>query len=514
MDGVRGNAPLSPHLGNPPTVGYTYGDASGIAAMNMQSSSLALQEDKRQSGSRKRPFNLLRWFSLISMAVIGTVAVALGTVSTRFVIEESVQRDALLTAQFIQAIASAEVRHVSIANVRTMGELLDPRQDRSFTDVDPQARAAARAEFLDHIEHLPDVILANIYAPDRQVIWSTNPALIGTNIHADEDLDRAFNQKIPVSASYHNVDKAREEQKFVTPPDYIFIENYIPLFDADGKNVTAMVEIYKEPKDLITRMERGLALIWLATALGGGLIYLGLYWIVRRAAILLAAQQKQLIANETFVALGEMSSAVAHSLRNPLATIRSSAELALEFDSGPAQKNIHDIIGQVDRMSKWVRELLQSLRPLSDVPEPVNLVATLHECLVAFEQQIARTGVRVVFQPQSTPMVLSQPVQLAQILNSLLANAFESMDKGGTLTVQLEPSNDRRVCVMLSDTGKGMNEEQRTMAFRPFFTTKTGGLGVGLVLVKRIMERFGGGVTLDSREGEGTNVRLVFQPVP
>jgi signal transduction histidine kinase len=275
-----------------------------------------------------------------------------------------------------------------------------------------------------------------------------------------------------------------------------------------------MVEIYKEPKDLIARMERGMVLIWLATALGGGLIYLGLYWIVRRAAILLAAQQKQLIANETFVALGEMSSAVAHSLRNPLATIRSSAELALEFDAGPAEKNINDIIGQVDRMSKWVRELLQSLRPLNDDPEPVNLVAALHESLVAFEQQIARAGVRVVFHPQHTPMVLSQPVQLTQILNSLLANALEAMDKGGTLTVSLEPSDDRGVCVVLSDTGKGMNEEQRTMAFRPFFTTKTGGLGVGLVLVKRIMERFGGGVTLDSREGEGTTVRLAFQLVP
>lgn len=275
-----------------------------------------------------------------------------------------------------------------------------------------------------------------------------------------------------------------------------------------------MVEIYKEPKDLISRIERGLALIWLATALGGGLIYLGLYWIVRRAAILLAQQQKQLITNETFVALGEMSSAVAHSLRNPLATIRSSAELALEFDNGPAHKNIHDIIGQVDRMSKWVRELLQSLRPLNDDPEPVNLVAAIHDSLTAFEQQIAKAKVQVVFNPRQTPMVLSQQVQLTQILNSLMANALEAMDKGGTLTVTLEPTDARGMCVVVSDTGKGMSEEQRKMAFRPFFTTKQGGLGVGLVLVKRIMERFGGAVALGSREGEGTCVRLSFKLIP
>jgi signal transduction histidine kinase len=472
------------------------------------------EEGDVRLSSRKQPFNLLRWFSLISLAVIGTVAVALGAVSTRFVITESVQRDALLTSQFIQAIASAEVRHVSLPNVRTMGELLDPRKDKDFPDVDPMARANARGEFLDHIEHLPDVILANIYAPDRMVIWSTNPALMGTTIHADEDLDQAFSNKIPVSASYHDVDKSRMEQKFVTPPEYIFIENYIPLFDADGDKVTAMVEIYKEPKDLIDRMERGLILIWLATALGGGLIYLGLYWIVRRAAILLAAQQKQLITNETFVALGEMSSAVAHSLRNPLATIRSSAELALEFDSGPAHKNISDIIGQVDRMSKWVRELLQSLRPLNDEAEPVNLVAALHDSLMSFEQQIAKASVHVVFAPKETPMVLSQQVQLTQILNSLLANALEAMDNGGTLTITLEPTDSWGVSVVVSDTGKGMTEEQRSLAFRPFFTTKQGGLGVGLVLVKRIMERFGGSVSLGSREGEGTSVRLSFKLIP
>ncbi|CAI8934849.1 Histidine kinase [Pseudomonas sp. IT-196MI5] len=471
-------------------------------------------EGEARLNTRKRPFDLLRWFSLVSMVVIGMVAVALGAVTSRFVITESVQRDALLTSQFIQSIALTELRHVSIPDTPSIGELLDPRNDQDFPDVDPLSRADFRDDFIDHIKHLPDVTLANIYAPDRRVIWSTNPALTGTAIYDDEDLERAFSSRLPVSSSYHDVDKSRMEQKFLKPPKFIFIENYIPLFDADGSTVTAMVEIYKEPQDLINRMERGLVLIWLATALGGGLIYLGLYWIVRRAAILLATQQKQLITNETFVALGEVSSAVAHSLRNPLANIRSSAELAIEFDSGPAHGTINDIICQVDRMSKWVRELLQSLRPLNDEAEPVNLVAALHDSLMAFEQQINKARINVVFKPDQTPMVLSQQVQLTQILNSLLSNALEAMDDGGTLTIRIEPRDARRVSVRVSDTGKGMSKEQRAMAFRPFFTTKQGGLGVGLVLVKRIMERFGGAVTLESREGEGTTVRLLFNLAP
>ncbi|MBC3419641.1 ATP-binding protein [Pseudomonas sp. RW3S2] len=475
---------------------------------------LAPRSDSHDLASTERahkPFDLLRWYAWVSLAIILSVAMGLGLISSRFVIDESVERDALLTAQFITAIADAEVRHVAIPNVRTMGELLDPRLDEAMPEVDPEARRKARGEFLDHIAHLPDMLLANIYAPDRTVIWSSNPALIGKLIHVDEDLDRAFEYKMRVSASYHNFEQARSEQKFVTPPEQLFIENYIPLFDADGERVTAMVEIYKEPHDLIVRIEHGLMLIWLAIVVGAGLVYIGLYGIMRRAARALAVQQKRLVNSETFVALGEMSSAVAHSLRNPLASIRSSAELAQAFDEGPAQKNINDIIGQVDRMSQWVRQLLQSLRPLNDSAVPVDLAKVLHESLQAFAVPLARSGVQLDVQPLPVVQVLGHPELLGQIFASLIGNALESMEQGGRLKVEVVRQDRRMLVLRMSDTGRGMNEQQQRMAFRPFFSTKQGGLGVGLVLVKRIMERFGGAVRLSSREGGGTRVSLSFR---
>ncbi|MFK0310646.1 sensor histidine kinase [Pseudomonas sp. NPDC090233] len=464
------------------------------------------------AGSPRKPFDLLRWYAWVSLAFILSVAVGLGLISSRFIIDESVERDALLTAQFITSIADAEVRHVAIPNVRTMGELLDPRTDHAaLPGVSPQARRKARGEFLDHIAHLPDMLLANIYAPDRTVIWSSNPALMGKLIEGDDDLDRAFEYKMRVSASYHNFDQARAEQKFVTAPEHLFIENYIPLFDADGERVTAMVEIYKEPHDLIVRIEHGLIRIWLAIILGAGLVYFGLYGIMRRAARLMAVQQKRLISNETYVALGEVSSAVAHSLRNPLASIRSSAELAQVFDEGPAQRNIDEIISQVDRMSHWIRQLLQSLRPLNDEAVAVDLPQALQDSLQSFAVPLARGGVTLDLQPLPAVQVLGQPALLGQIFNSLIDNALESMEQGGRLRVEVVKQDRRSVTLRLSDTGKGMNERQQRMAFRPFFTTKQGGLGVGLVLVKRIMERFGGSVRLSSSEGRGTRVSLHFR---
>jgi two-component system sensor histidine kinase HydH len=456
-------------------------------------------------------FNLLRWFSLGSFFIIAAVALGLGYISTRFVVEESIERDSMLTAQFIQAIGDAEIRHASITPNRTMGEMLDPRGDSAYSDVDPGSRAAARTEFLDHVAHLPDTLLAVVYALDRTVVWSTNPELVGVRIENDKELDESFEMKETVSTSYHQIDEERPEQMLLREPKYLFIENYIPMFNADKSKVIAMVEIYKEPADLVARIQRGFKSIWLATLLGGAVIYLGLFWIVWRASELLESQQKQLIANETFVALGEMSSAVAHSLRNPLANIRSSAELAQEIASQNTQKNIGDIINQVDRMSRWVRELLMSLRPMNDDYEAVDLVLIIDDTLGAFDALIKRSGVEVHFTPKVCPPVVSQQVLLTQILNSLIANALEAMPGGGVLSIEIESPQTGHVCMILSDTGKGMTKQQQQMVFKPFFTTKQGGLGVGLALVKRIMERLEGSVELTSQEQAGTRVCLNFK---
>ncbi|MDQ3204526.1 MAG: ATP-binding protein [Pseudomonadota bacterium] len=455
-------------------------------------------------------FNLLRWFSFGSFFIIAAVALGLGYISTRFVVTESVERDSMLTAQFIQAMGDAEIRHASISPNRTMGEMLDPRQDQAYPDVEPATRASARVEFLDHVEHLSDILLATVYAEDRTIVWSTNPELIGVNIQNDQELDDSFAMKEAVSTSYHEIVEERPEQRLLREPDYLFIENYIPMFNADKSKVVAMVEIYKEPVDLVARIQRGFKAIWFATVLGGAAIYLALFWIVRRAAKLLESQQQQLITNETFVALGEMSSAVAHSLRNPLANIRSSAELAQEIASQSSQKNIGDIIQQVDRMSRWVRELLVSLRPMNDDHEAVDLVLVIEDTLNAFAALIQRSNVEVRFTPQACPPVVSQRVLLTQILNSLFANALEAMPDGGVLTIAVHSPHAGQVHMTLSDTGKGMSKQHQQMVFKPFFTTKQGGLGVGLALVKRIMERFEGSVALTSQEQEGTRVSLNF----
>lgn len=458
-------------------------------------------------------YDLLRWFSLVSVLIITIVALALGFVASRFVVNESIQRDAALTAQFIQSLASTEVGTHHLPH-HQMGEMLDPRKDLVYSNAARTKRQVARREFLEHIDNIarqPDSLLVTIYAPDNVVIWSSNPALIGTKVDEDDQLNESFATKRRVFATYHDVVPEREEQKFPRPPKGFFIENYIPMLNASGDAV-AMIEIYKEPSDLVARTQHGYILMWLATSVGGALIYLALYRIVRHASGVLAAQQKQIMQNETFVAMGEMSAAVAHSLRNPLASIRSSAELVQEFAPPTFQRNVSDIINQVDRMSAWVRDLLATSSPSAAAAEPVDPIAVIHETLAAYQPQIRASQIDVELSlPDAAQPVVSQRVLLLQVLNSLVSNALEAMPKGGTLGIDLSTTAaERKLAIVVSDTGDGISEIQRKRLFQPFTTTKQGGLGVGLVMVKRIMERFGGTVAIQSKQNEGTRVELTL----
>ncbi|AYC32959.1 GHKL domain-containing protein [Pseudomonas cavernae] len=464
-----------------------------------------------QMAAGPKPFNLFRWFSLASLFIIVAVAIALAVAATRFVMTESVDRDAMLSAQFIQSIADVEILHAHFPPSLKMGEFLDARVDGAQFGIPNDQLARVRREFFDHITRMPDVLLASVYAADGVIIWSTNANMIGQRVLENDDLSEAFRSNKTVTTFRRKAHGGPIEGQFQRSPRGQYIENYIPLVDSTGK-VACVIEIYKEPQDLITRMNRGYMLLWLATAIGGTVIYVSLFWIVRHASGLLASQQRKLIDNETLVVLGEMSSAVAHGLRNPLASIRSSAELALDADSPSVHKNLDDIITQVDRLSKWVRELLLSSRPLSDEYEKVNLVEAVHEALTTYEQQIRRAGIQVDWTPEPAPAVVSHPVLLSQLLSSVLSNAIEAMPKGGRLNLTLDADKRKQHLILtVSDSGSGMSPALLEKAFKPFHTTKRGGIGVGLVLVRRIVERFGGEVHIESRENLGTDVHLTFR---
>ena len=224
-------------------------------------------------------------------------------------------------------------------------------------------------------------------------------------------------------------------------------------------------------------------------------------------------EEKTRSETEALVVIGEMALSVAHSIRNPLANIRSSAELILDEINADSKSHVQNIIDQADRLSYWVRDLLVFSRLPEAGSENVDMVAVLRESVENFAGRFSQAGIAVdwIDAEVGLPPVMGNRSLLLQAFNSIIANAVEVMPNGGKLTLQHQLEQPQgRVKLSIADTGHGMSETQLELAFKPFHTTKPRGLGIGLTLVKRTLERYQGSVQITSRENAGTRVELTF----
>jgi signal transduction histidine kinase len=271
--------------------------------------------------------------------------------------------------------------------------------------------------------------------------------------------------------------------------------------------------LYKRPLALTESLQQAHLYILIGAGLSGLFLYLSLFGLSRRADVVIHTQRKRLVETEILATVGEMGSAVAHGIRNPLASIRSSAELSLGASHAVAIDSAKDIIAEADRLEEWVRNLLSYSNPLSVATEAFALHALVADSMEHFSREMEKRSISSRFDPsQDLPLAKGDPLLLGQVLHSLLANAIEAIQQGGRIEITCRSIPARQLVELtVRDSGPGMSRDQLARVFTPFYTTKTKGLGVGLTLAKRIVEHSGGRVTINSNPGHGTAVRLSMQ---
>ena len=174
------------------------------------------------------------------------------------------------------------------------------------------------------------------------------------------------------------------------------------------------------------------------------------------------SQQRRLVDNETLTAIGEMSTAVAHGIRNLLASIRSSAELIHDGDLAQARDAATDIVGQSDRLESWVGELLAYTRPIDEASASVALQPLVARCLGEFEREMQRRRIRThTTLAADLPAVRGDALLLSQVLGSLLANAIEALDTEGEITVRDDwVRGQAQLRLSVQDSGPGLTSAQ------------------------------------------------------
>ncbi len=231
---------------------------------------------------------------------------------------------------------------------------------------------------------------------------------------------------------------------------------------------------------------------------------------LRHQAGVLAQAEEQLRHADRLSALGKLSAGIAHEVRNPLASIKGTAEiLSDKFKPGDKEYEFVEIlIKEVNRLDAVIVGFLDFAKPKPPKLTLSNINDIILSVLKLTEHQIERSGINIETRlGDNLPSVYADPEQMKQVFLNLIINAVQAMPDGGELEVESHRNSSEIVCT-LSDTGIGISNEQQNDLFTPFYTSKKDGTGLGLAIVYRILEGHKGEIKFTSEENKGTRFTI------
>jgi signal transduction histidine kinase len=220
---------------------------------------------------------------------------------------------------------------------------------------------------------------------------------------------------------------------------------------------------------------------------------------------------------QRFAALGEMSAALAHEIRNPLGAIQGATHL---LASSPTLENSEDrecvriMSSEIERLQAVVDQYLRFARKSENRVE-VSITHLIKKSIQAVEPKALKTKTRIEWKaPSPDIFCATDPLKLEQVLINLLTNACEAFSQN--LKVEVSDSSQRPECfrIRISDDGPGIPPHVLPNIFTPLFTTKSAGSGLGLPICKKIIDSLGGSIRVESRLGEGTTFEIELKKIP
>ena len=450
--------------------------------------------------------------SLLTIAVITTVQAGVQWILLR---DDLLERESMATGQIVRADADATLRPEDFAGWQT-------------------PEAAARFErFARRALLNPDVRRVKIYNSEMRVVWSDEPRLVGEHFADNARLRRALQGE-----TIARLTRGGHAENVYEGDLQDAVEVYVPLVLSGRTPGTAriagVVELYKDRSQMAASISRGQRTIIGTSIAGAAVLFVTLFGLVRRASRRLGRQahdlarqtealatadrelratQEQLRQRERLAAIGEVSAAVAHGIRNPLANIRASAQVAM--DTGIGGRHLDRIISETDRLNRWLHALLDMVRPFKVRLAPVAVNALVSDVADLLRERAVAAGVTMdLALAAGAPTLVGDDVQLQQAVLSVIENALDALPRGGTLTVRTERAGDDEVAIVVDDDGPGIPPEARARVFEPFFTTKSRGTGLGLAITHKVVEGHRGHVSVEPRTPAGTRVRIVLPVSP
>jgi signal transduction histidine kinase len=223
-----------------------------------------------------------------------------------------------------------------------------------------------------------------------------------------------------------------------------------------------------------------------------------------------ARMAQEMVANERLSAVGRMASVIIHDIKNPMGTLRVYAQV-MKKKSGneEAAKLADEMIRQVDRFVNMTQEILDFTRGVSSMNiQELDFAEVMGGVLDFIEKDLTKNNVQLIRKTQFQGNLKMDQDKMVRVFYNIASNARDAMPQGGSLTVVTEPS-DGFVKIEFTDSGSGMPEEVKRKMFEPFMTYgKKHGTGLGMAIVKKVIDDHKGRIEIDSELGKGTTIRI------
>ncbi|MCG8635711.1 MAG: ATP-binding protein [Desulfobacterales bacterium] len=466
---------------------------------------------KNQANSGTRPFVLVKAFTVSSLIVMLTATIVIAALNAHWVrnilLEKSKEYNRLLVENlnhqiFLRFVAPVVFKHGEIKlREKNQHQLLD---------------AVVKSTL-----HSFHVEMVNIYGTDNIIGYSFDKSRIGMEdaggVHYEKAMQNEATSKLIQKGSFLELMFwFPKETKIVTFAPLI---QEVRLSRAKDKMVIGVIEIIRDVSDDYQQVFKLQGLIVASCASIMAILFTVLRFVVkygeriieRRAEERLKLEEK-LRRTEHLSAIGEMTAGVSHEIRNPLGIIKSSAQLMKKKMArlDPSSNIPEIIVEESTRLDRIIKDFLDFAKPKTADVRPCAIEDVIEKNLVFLAPQIEDENVRIVKDFQNNlPEILADPAMLYQAFLNIFLNAFQAMEEKGTITIATWHDSGM-VHISFTDTGEGIDQEVLKKIWTPFFTTKETGTGLGLGIVKNIIEAHQGSLQISNATPNGTKVEITL----
>lgn len=220
--------------------------------------------------------------------------------------------------------------------------------------------------------------------------------------------------------------------------------------------------------------------------------------------------KREMARAEHLATLGELAAGLAHEIRNPLAGIAGVVDvMGKELPPhSPSRAVLGDVQREVFHIQAILNDLLAYARPRPPDFHPADLNTTIEQAILLSRQQVLTKPIQIHFEPNpSLPNVLHDPALIQQVVLNLLLNGIQAITGNGQICVSLARDGEQAM-IQVSDSGRGISAEALPKIFKPFFTTRSEGTGLGLSLAEGIVQSHGGRIEVSSTLGKGSQFKI------